>query len=384
MTFKEMYQGYNEKITPEGTVLETVLERARETEVGKFTELAGQKNVMGKVDSAEDVGAARIARRIFACLKPVAAVTAACLCLLITMPVLADSLPYVEKLLNLISPELAEQFVPVQMSDESQGIRMEVVAINLKEDGAQVYVTMQDLVGDRLDETTDLYDSYSLHVPFDSVANCQNLGYDAETKTITFLININAMDGAKEDWFEKVKNQRITFSIREIIGQKTEYEAIEIPIPLAEADLNAEAMSTHLSGGSDWYTEKSGNLLDPRPVTRVLRPKEGDERFPIGGIEFTGMGYVDGYLHVQYGVPNRLENDNHGHFFLRDAQGNERMYDGKVSFFGTTEETEHIDYEECIFDISREELDDYTLYGYFVTSGLQLEGNWEVKFRLGD
>lgn len=385
MTFKEMYCEYNEDIRPDGAVLEKLQELARRTEDSQLSGGELRSAVVAGQDFPEDSRITRLTRGFFACLKPIAAVAAACLCLLITMPVLADNLPYVEKLLNLISPELAEQFVPVQMSDEAQGIRMEVVAINLKEDGAQVYVTMQDLQGDRLDETTDLYDSYSLHVPFDSVANCQNLGYDAETKTITFLININAMEGAKEDWFRQIKNQRITFSIREIIGQKTEYEAIEIPIALTEADLEAEAMSTHLSGGSGWYLKQDKSLLDrldPRPVTRVLRPEEGDERFSIEGIEFTGLGYVDGYLHVQYGVPNRLENDNHGHFFLKDAQGNERMYDGKVSFRGTTKETEHIDYEDCIFDIASEELDDYTLYGYFMTSGLQLEGNWEVKFRL--
>lgn len=101
-----------------------------------------------------------------------------------------------------------------------------------------------------------------------------------------------------------------------------------------------------------------------------------------GEAESTGMGYVDGYLHIQFAVPNLLENDNHGYFFLKDAAGNERLYDGSVCFFGNTEETEHIRYDECIFDISPKELSDYTLHGYFVTSGLQLEGNWKVKFRL--
>ena len=366
MTFKEMYRGYNEEIKPDGALKESLVRTA-------------QKSFQ------EDTCATRIFRGIYSSIKPFAAVAAICLCLVITMPVLADGLPFVEKLLHLISPELAQQFVPVQMCDESQGIRMEVVAINLKDDAAQVYVTLQDLVGDRLDETTDLYDSYSLHVPFDSVSHCQKLGYDETTRTVTFLVSISAMDGAKEDWFENVKNQRITFSVREMIGQKTEYEAIEIPIPLTEADLEAESMNTHLSGGSGSYVKQSDNIwdmLDPRPVTRVLYPEEGDERFPVEGIEFTGLGYVDGYLHVQYAVPNRLENDNHGHFFLRDTQGNERMYDGNVSFRGTTEETEHISYEDCIFDIAPSELKEYTLYGYFVTSGLHLEGDWEVKFRL--
>ena len=363
MTFKEVYCGKNEEIRPDGALKERLMELA------------------------DDKQAVRRESGIFACLKPIAAVAAVCLCLLITMPVLADGLPFVEKLLHLISPELAQQFVPVQMSDESQGIRMEVVAINLQEDEAQVYVTLQDLVGDRLDETIDLYDSYSLHVPFDSVSHCQKLGYDEVNKTVTFLITISAMDGAKEDWFEKVKDQRITFSVREMIGQKTEYNGIEIPIPLTEADLESEAMSVWINGWSGQMMNPQGGLADapdPRPITRVLCPHEGDERFSIEGIEFTGMGYVDGYLRVQYAVPNRLDNDNHGYFFLKDVQGNERMYDGTVSFKGTTEETEHISYEDCIFKIAPEELENYTLCGYFVTSGLHLEGDWQGKFRLGE
>ena len=357
MTFKEMYREYNTEIRPERVLVERML---------------------AQTGTGNDV------KRVLNGFKPVAAVVAVCLCLLITMPVLADSLPYVERILNLISPELAQQFIPVQMQDESQGIRMEVVAIHVDEKEAQVYVTLQDPMGNRLDETTDLYDSYSLHVPFDSVSHCQNLGYDEDTGKVTFLVSISAMDGAKEKWFEEVKNRRITFSIRQIIGQKSEYEAIEIPILLSEAELDAEAMSVHLSGGSGIYTKNKGDILDPRPVTRVLCPKEGDVRFPIEGIEFTGLGYVDGYLHVQYGVPNRLDNDNHGEFFLQDADGNKRMCDGMVYFKGTTEETEHIGYVDCIFDIAPEELKEYMLYGNFMTSGLQLEGNWEVKFRLGE
>lgn len=397
MTFKESYQKYNEEIKPDGALVKSVLAVAQREKTLKSAGSLGRKTIGMKRESkegiwteqneAEGLGATGIARRILGVCKPLAAVAAACLCLLITMPVLADNMPVVEKLLNLISPELAEQFVPVQMVDESQGIRMEVVAINVKENSAQVYVTLQDMEGNRLDETTDLYDSASLHVPFDSVNHCQNLGYDEESKTITFLISISAMEGAEENWYEKISSSRITFSIRQIIGQKTEHEDIEIPISLTGADLDADAMGVKLSGGSGNYVKEEKGIwdgLDPRPSSRVLRPAEADARFPVEGIEFTGMGYVDGYLHIQYAVPNRLENDNHGHFFLKDAQGNVRMYDGKVSFWGTTDETEHIDYEDCIFDISPEELENYTLHGYFMTSGLQLEGNWEVKFRLGE
>ncbi len=400
MTFKEMYGKYNEEIRADETVVAGMMRMAQSGIIpdGSTIHEIGHETKSEPDDEQNHSrrGFCNAFAKITTFARPFAAVAAACLCLLITMPVLADSVPYVEKFLNLISPELAQQFIPVQLSDEAQGIRMEVVAINLQEDGAQVYITMQDLEGDRLDETTDLYDSANLNIPFDCVANCQNLGYDAETGKVTFLISMNPVEGATDNWYEEIKNSRITFSVRKIIGQKNTYEEIAIPVSLTEADLEAETVSAPISGSSGGYLYQnresaaggmnaagSGDIEDPRPRVRVLRPDEGDSRFPVEGVLLTGMGYVDGLLHIQYGVENRLENDNHGHFFLKDTQGNVRMYDGKVSFRGITDETEHIMYEDCVFDISAGELDDYTLYGYFVTSGLQLEGGWKVKFRLG-
>ena len=41
-----------------------------------------------------------------------------------------------------------------------------------------------------------------------------------------------------------------------------------------------------------------------------------------------------------------------------------------------------IDYTEYVFDIPKEELKNYSVYGNFVSSGLYVEGNWQVTFPL--
>lgn len=72
--------------------------------------------------------------------------------------------------------------------------------------------------------------------------------------------------------------------------------------------------------------------------------------------------------------------DNHCELFLVDGEGNCRLYDYKVNAFGSSDDTKKTDYQDCIFDISPEELENYTLHGHFVTSGFHIKGNWSVTF----
>lgn len=95
----------------------------------------------------------------------------------------------------------------------------------------------------------------------------------------------------------------------------------------------------------------------------------------MDGIQLTGMGYIDGMLHIQTAVQDVLENDNHCELFLVDEEGNRRFYDYKINAFGDTEETKNTDYQDCIFEISPEELENYTLHGHFVTAGFHMEGH---------
>lgn len=54
-------------------------------------------------------------------------------------------------------------------------------------DRADIYISMQDLTGDRIDETMDLFDSYQINRPFDSSGACRLAGYDAQQKAAAFL-----------------------------------------------------------------------------------------------------------------------------------------------------------------------------------------------------
>lgn len=74
---------------------------------------------------------------------------------------------------------------------------MEVVSANVHDNVADIYISMQDLTGDRIDETIDLFDSYYIKPAYDSVGNCKLVDYNDTTKMATFLIRISQFDNQK-------------------------------------------------------------------------------------------------------------------------------------------------------------------------------------------
>ena len=94
------------------------------------------------------------------------------------------------------------------MSCEDNGIKFEVISAYVEGNEAKIFISVQDIDGDRIDETTDLFDNFSINTPFDCSSSCENISYDTETKTATFLISIS-------QWNEKdIIGEKITFCVR--------------------------------------------------------------------------------------------------------------------------------------------------------------------------
>lgn len=297
--------------------------------------------------------------------KIVAAAVAAILCLTLAVPALAATVAPVYELMYFVSPAIAQYFQPVQKSDVDNGIKMEVVSAYIHDGTAQIYVTMQDLQGDRIDETIDLYDSYSIRSPFDSSAHCERVGYDADTKTATFLISISQMGG------HDIEGDKITFSVKQFLSHKTEHDGIPIPVDLTDVPVATETQSVNLTGGG---TDDDGSF-------QALLPGAPAEAFPVNGINFTGMAFVNDKLHMQIAIEDRLNNDNHGYFYLKDAGGNTVACDTNYYFMEETAEG-RTDYIEYVFSITPEALAECSLFGHFWISGQLTEGNWRITFPL--
>lgn len=136
-------------------------------------------------------------------------------------------------------------------------------------------------------------------------------------------------------------------------------------------------MSSNGGSGTD-YESYIGFKNDPA----ALIPSDSMSTLPVDGIELTGIGYIDGKLHIQTAVKDRLDNDNHGFLYLKDEDGNVVNCNYSFYFSSQYEPSRHIDYCEYVFDISQDELSKYTLHGDFVTSGMKTEGSWRVTFPL--
>lgn len=298
--------------------------------------------------------------------KKFAIVAAAVLCIAVPLPAMtAFGSDIAYNLLYATVPSVAQVFKPVQKSCEDNGVRMEVISASIEGDKASFYISMQ---GDMIDETTDLFDSYSIRCPFDSVGHVSFSEFDENTNTAYFMVNIETMNG------EKIPKGKVTFSVRELIFDKHEFEGAIDDIDLSEVLKNPPKMKeVNYRGHSSKYEINISDYSYLIPNTEPLV-------VPIDGVSVTGIGYIDGKLHIQTYYEDILKTDNHGYVYLVDKNNNRIGEDfADISFW---DDDRKGSYDEKLFDIDYSDLENYLLYGKFWTSNGYKTGDWEVTFKM--
>lgn len=309
-------------------------------------------------------------------LRRVALVAVLLICLCFAVPALAVNSPSIYRLMYAVSPSIAQFFVPVQKSCEYDGIRMEVVSVYVHDDTAEIYLTMQDLSGDRVDASIDLYDSYNLNIPFDNLGTCRQVGYEADTKTAIFLIRISTMDGSP------IPGEKVTFSISCFLSGKQELLDVPLSIDLSSTEDDPETLALHeLQGGHTWRDPASGESITTPVYERVLKPQQTIAVLH-DGFDVTGLGYIDGKLHIQLHTPGRMAFDDHAFLELTDAQGNTVRGDMVYHDFLDEATGYYVDYIDYVFDVPETMLEGYTLSGSFFTAESRTDGRWQVTVPL--
>ncbi len=286
----------------------------------------------------------------------------------------------VNQLLYRIWPQAAQALKPVNLSCESQGIRMEVVSAALSGSETLVTLTMQDLEGDRVDETMDLFDSAVLQLPYDGSGTCVQTGYDPETKTASFAVYMEF------DMDERpAESDKVSFRVSRFLSHK-KTQTVDLT-PLIPGEITeAESMPVPAIrgwGGSPASERKDAAGEKARKLT-VLNTNNSLEIPVVEGVTLTGIGIVDGSLHVQIRYTDISHTDNHGFLRLYDQKGNSyeeslrKQEVGSVSWFGEN----HDSWEEYIFDDYPEDLSQIVLQGEFTTAAPAVEGSWYVTFPL--
>lgn len=285
------------------------------------------------------------------------------LCFTLSVTALAAAADPVYQMVFHLSPTAAQVLKPVNLSCEDQGIRMEVISAAICENEAVIYLSLQDLTDNRIDETTDLFDSYRINRPFDSAASCSFVSFDEEAGKAVFLIHISQWNN------EKIEGDKITFSFTEFLSQKKAFDGKLSGIDLGRittAEETQKPKSIRGGGGSVDYE------------TDCLVPIAGGILSPVDGVTITNAGFIDNKLHIQVYFEDILSYDNHGCIALRNAAGNQAdCY--TISFW---DEEKAGSYDEIVYDLSPEEIEDYQAYGWFVTCKNKTKGKWQVTFPL--
>lgn len=340
MDFQKRYHSMNDQIAPDDTLVEQTLAQA-----------AAHKRPPHRMRRA------------------VAILAAAALLIGCGAPALAANVPGVYETLYAISPATAQFFMPVGESCEDNGVKMEVVSAFVKGDTAGVYLTMQDLTGDRFGGTLDLFDSYSLHYPVRTgqSSGCTLVEYDTDTRTATFLIEIKNMNG------ERFRGGKYTFSVRQLLTGRQNQDGMLVAAGLSDVPTNAPT-ETHRPNGASYLTEPGFDTSADYPF---LTPQSTLWQSEDGVFSLVAAGYRDGQLHLQYRT--RKEFDNHAWFQLFGADGREVKADYTMSY---QDFDAGLFYQEFVYDVAYSELPACMAAGDLVTSDTLIEGDWRVTFRL--
>ncbi|MGG3268080.1 DUF4179 domain-containing protein [Priestia aryabhattai] len=298
---------------------------------------------------------------------------AAALFLIGSAGVSAAAFPSFNHLLSLVSPDIALFLQPIENTSEDKGIKMKVIGAINDDEMAVIYVTMQDLTGNRIDQTLDLYD-YTLTEGH--MFNSQIVDYDKDTNTATLRVQANGGTG--------LNNKKINFQISSFLSHKHNHDGIYVDTHLA--DLKNKEVAT-VSINSDSTSGGGGEMFDKLEKgekIEILKPNETTLSLPkIKFMHVSNIGIVDGQLHVQTKWSDD-DIDSHGDFYLVDSFGKQINASSSVHY-GVDKSGKTVygnKYVEYIFDVNNEDLSKLKLMGHLVSNGNFTKGDWSTTFKL--
>lgn len=332
--FKERYQRMNAHIHPGDKLIESTLAAAKPT-----------KNRMSLP---------RLAKAV-----PVLALL---LALTIATPALAAGVPAINEMLYLISPEAAMHFRPVNRVCTDNGVTVELMAVNIYDNDAQMYISVQ---GDMIDETVDLFDNYKLDTSRFGITRCELETYLPDSNTALFFIDYFHEDGSP------IEGQKLTFTLTELLTNKQEYE---VDLTYLMPDTKEEAPSFKCERITAWSGRNGANPEQLNPSGLVLTP--ADKPSPIvEGTSLSAIGYVDGTLRVQLRFENAERNDNDTQSFIWFETP-----DGWI--IADTSTLIFWDGDACLHEYIYTNIpEDAMLKGYFTTCD-SVSGDWSITFPL--
>ncbi len=201
--------------------------------------------------------------------------------------------------LRALRPDCISDFVPVGLSCEKDGFRLELVSASVNEQLAFLIFSLQDLEGDRLTSETDPLielpesltgqhlEAYKLNLLYDEASRKRTFAMEYRYDSPDVLHNgTQQVTAVLPELYIIKSNQQ---PLGEFLGKYGDRASlVDVPqlIPISFSDIDG----TTREYGTSWYRDRGIQVLDyTHPLSVRLH----------GNLELSGIGLIDGLLHVQ-------------------------------------------------------------------------------------
>lgn len=250
---------------------------------------------------------------------------------------------------------------------EDQGLRLTAVG-SFKDDDTTYFVAqLTDLTGDRLSEETRIESWQMLNG-----GNSQVVDYDPSTKTATIVtMAIDMGDNIAPGYILE------SFTSNEVEFEET-YSVDWQSIPVSDNWQSRPAFGGKGGGSDDEALHKLGLNWDTLSDSYLAPSKTIIELGDYANI--SALGYKDGLLHLQLKEINQVGSETF--VSLKNRETGEVLQD--IASFSVDEgthnnETGRPDYNQHVFTISEEELNDYDLVVDGWSSQVYQKGQWPIQ-----
>ena len=301
-----------------------------------------------------------------------------CLGFFLGLPVAAENIPGFYAVLERNAPGLLNYMIPVQQTDSSEGIVLNLEAAQINGNTAEILVSFtDDGTGDYIHGEVDMYDSYHLksYSGESNVSGCYFMEYDETQDKAYFQIDLTSTEGTFD-------TKRMEFNVYQLL---TDCQSFTEEIPLENMDTSYDLKAVSLNGRSGMGQENpllnrlswSGDETDPRPGHLVMNVPVGE--MDPETMELTAVSYEEGILKIQLFRGNFKAADRHMNIYLLDEAGNQ-VYANLAVGWQEEVKGETVSLEEYYFVVSEEELANYTLWGEGEVRAGSIKGEWSIVF----
>lgn len=389
--------------------------------------IAGTLKKMKDLRAAE-AGGTRPNRRPLRAKRMVTAAAACVLVMALSVTALAAALPGFREMLFGKGSPVADSLMPVVAEGEQDGMRMEVLGAMGDETNITAYFTLQDLTGQgRVNAETTVAARARLNGEYPEVENvveggmarrAQILDYDEETQTALCRLDMttgkyrlpDSMEMSDEPY--NAENAKVELSVVQLWN--SQYDLDFEPVDLAALGISNDTTPiaraynlTQIAGEDPEFLTVEEHLTEIAEMTGsdtlkyqynesgapvVLTPREP---VAVNGVDYaliTGVGFIDGKLHVQMMETWPAKDFSKGiNLFCTDKGAGAPEFDKKSGYIsGMIDGSEELQYKclsiaysmfdigedgcaqwlsnaekrymEYVYDIGPDELDDYDFY----------------------